>query len=283
MSRGSDLATLTASSTWPRIGWALASVSNLLVGVLVGAGALTAASSLFGKAAGVTFGLLLVVISVFCFDTRVRRPSRSAAVRRVHHDDAEITVGLRRVPELCGLLLLVILAALLVEGAAASYAAGLAVLGSIVAILAAVGVVLVANSILAVRGWHAVRVSAETLTISLGPDEWTLGWSEIASVEREVRVTYSRGVAIRNPFLRVNLVPDPAVAIRPRGIFAIPRRRPLSRLVLSECFLDRPACVRELIESLARLDGPGRRVVLGNPTTVAYLTGELEVSPLPSS
>lgn len=283
MSRGNDLASPAASPVWPRIGWALASVSNLIVGVLIGVGASIAASSSLGMAAGVMFGLFLVVAAVFGFDTRVRRPSRSATARRVFLGDAEIVVRLRWLPELCGLLLLAILAGFLVIGAAAAYEAGLVVLGSVVAVLAAPAVALVANALVAVRGRHAVRMSAETLTVSLGPDEVTVGWSQIAAVEREVRVTYSRGIAIRNAFLRVDLVPDAVVAIRPRGLFPIPRRRPLSRLQLTESFLDRPACVRELVAALARLDEPGRRVVLANPTTVAYLTGDLEISPLPAS
>lgn len=283
MSRGNDLASPAGSPAWPRIGWTLASVSNLLVGVFFAVGALTAASSPLGKAAWVTSGLLLVVLSVFGFDTRVLRPSRSAAARRVCLGDAEVVVRLRWLPRLCGLLMLVLVAALLVEGSAAAYAAGLVVLGSVAAVLAAPAIVLAANSLLAVRGRHAMRMSAETLTLSLGPDDLTLDWGQIAAVEREVRVTYSRGIAIRNAFIRVDLVADAAVVIRPRGFFRIPRRRPISRLLLTECFLDRPACVRELVESLARLDEPGRRVVLANPTTVAYLTGDLETSPLPSS
>lgn len=274
---------MTASPAWARVGWALASVTNLIVGVLIAVGAWIAASSLLGKAAFVMLGLFLVVAAVFGLDTRVRRPSRAATARRVCLGDGEIVVRLRWLPELCGLLLLVILAALLVIGAAAAYEAGLAVLGSIVAVLAAPAVALVANTLVAVRGRHAVRMSAETLTVSAGPDEVTIGWSQIAAVQREVRVTYSRGIAIRHAFVRVDLTPDAAVAIRPRGLFPIPRRRPITRLQLTESFLDRPACVREVAAALARLDEPGRRVVLANPTTVAYLTGDLEISPLPST
>lgn len=272
----------TTPSAWSRFGWALASASNMLVGVFIGLALGASDLSVVGRAAAGTFGLFMILIAAVGFMTRVVRPSRAATARRVALVEEDVVVRLRRTPEACMVMLVPVIGALLVEGAIAAYAARLMLLAVLVGVAAVLAVAYALDAVVALRWRREIRMSETALTVCLGVERADLRWDDVASVEREVQRVYTQGGTVRNAFLRIELAPGASpVWTRRRLLYLVPRRYRRARIRISEVMLDDLGRVREVLIALARLDETGRRSVLA-PLTVAYLSGGLDISPLPT-
>ncbi|TQL67674.1 hypothetical protein FB381_1556 [Nocardioides albertanoniae] len=272
-------------TTARRILWTLTSLLNLVVGLAMAAGALLADGGELGPyLIGAGCGVLLALVAVAGQLMKgVRIGSRiHRRVRRM--DGAGIEIRLRRGPGVCGELMLVCFVLMLCHGAGLGFRGGHVVLGVLLTLPAAFFAVVIADHLLTMRLRRAVLITPERLIVEIGSQVVSVGWKEIHVGVFE-QISRSRGVTVRNRFIEVTpLQGAPSWAVtRRHQVRLLPRRWRGKVIRIGFWLVDHPERVIAMMISMRRQrDERARQVVLANESTMAYLTGDLEVSPLPS-
>ncbi|MBB3090974.1 hypothetical protein [Nocardioides albus] len=274
-------------ATARRVGWSLLSLANLLFGLLLCVGFLVADGAELGPyLIGVTCGVMFVLLAVAVQLMKGVRLGDRRAQRRIRRSDggAGIEIRLRRGPGICGELMLVCFVVMLCQFAGLAFRGGLNVVGVLSAGFAVFFAVVVVDHALTMTMRRALLITPESLTIELAGEVVTVAWKEIR-VDVVEEVTRHDMIPVTNRFLEFTARRDaPSWSnTRRHRIRLVPRRWRRKAIRVGFWLLDDPERVVKTLTSLRRRrDDNARRVVLSNGSTLAYLTGELEVSPLPS-
>lgn len=274
-------------ATARRVGWSLLSLVNLLCGLLACVGFLVADGGENGPyLIGVTCGAMFVLLAVAVQMMKGVRLGDRRAQRRIRRLDGGvgIEIRLRRGPGICGELMLVCFVGMLCQFAGLSFRHGLIAIGVLSAGFATFFAVVVVDHALTMTMRRALVITPESLTVELAGEVVTVAWKEIRVDVVEETTTHEM-VAVTNRFLEITPRRDAPSwsTTRRHRIRLMPRRWRRRTVRFGFWLLDRPARVVKTLTSLRRRrDDNARRVVLSNGATLAYLTGDLEVSPLPS-
>ena len=272
-------------ATVRRVAWTVTGVFNALVGLAIGVGSVVADGGAYGPyLLGTGFGILLFLIGVHGLITKGVRPAGSATrrIRRLGVVAGDgIVIRLRRAPGICGELMLVCFVAMLCLAAGLGFRAGNPFIGLPFALLAVFFAVVVAEHATTLGLRRAVLITPETLMVELGHETVSAAWADLR-VDLFEQVMSPNGITVRNRFLEITARGDaPSWTVtRRHRIQVIPKRWRKGVVRVGYPLLDRPEQVLTTLRSLQRRTDEGRRVVLSNDTTLAYLTGDLEISPL---
>lgn len=274
-------------ATARRVGWSLLSLANMLLGLVLCVGFLAADGGENGPyLIGVTCGVMFVLLAVAAQMTKGVRLGDGRAQRRIRRmdGDAGIEIRLRRGPGICGELMLVCFVGMLCQFAGLAFRGGLNVIGTLAAAFAVFFAVVVVDHALTMTMRRALLITPESLTVELAGEVVTVAWREIR-VDVVEEVTNHDMIEVTNRFLEITARRDAPSWSTTRGhrLRLLPRRWRRKAVRVGFWLLDRPERVVTTLTSLRRRrDDNARRVVLSNGATLAYLTGDLEVSPLPS-
>lgn len=273
-------------ATARRVGWSLLSLANLLFGLVLCVGFLVADGGENGPyLIGVTCGTMFVLLAVAVQMMKGVRLGNRGAQRRIRpmDDGAGIEIRLRRGPGICGELMLVCLVGMLCQFAGLSFRDGANVIGVLSAAFAAFFAVVVVDHALTMTLRRALLITPESLTVELSGEVVTVAWKEIR-VDVVEEVSRHELIAVTNRFLEITARRDAASwsSTRRHQLRLLPRRWRRKAVRVGFWLLDRPERVAKTLTSLRRRrDDNARRTVLSNGATLAYLTGNLETSPLP--
>lgn len=273
-------------STARRVGWTVLSVFVALCGLGMGLGAWWADDGRFGTdLIGVTFGLLIALTGACCQTMRGLRlgvrPHRR--VRRTDQETVEIRI--RRGPEIVGTLILVCFTVMLCQGAGLAFRSGLIILGGLLTLIAIYLVVMVVDLVLTIRMRRAFVVRPDRLSVELGSEATSLAWKDIRPPWVEERVSNANGIKVTTHAIVIEprRKAESMTVSRRRRIRLLPKKWLPNGVRVGDFLLDHPGRVLDLLRALQKQrDDNARRVVLANDSTMAYLTGEMDVSPLPS-
>lgn len=272
-------------ATVRRVAWTVTGVFNALIGLAIGVGSVVADGGAYGPyLLGAGFGILLLLTGVHGLITKGVRPAGSATrrIRRLGVVAGDgIVIRLRRAPGICGELMLVCFVAMLCLAAGLAFRAGNPFIGLPFALLAVLFAAVVAEHATTLGLRRAVLITSEALMVELGPETVSAAWADLR-VDLFEQVMSPNGITVRNRFLEITARGDaPSWTVtRRHRIRLIPKRWPKGIVRVGYPLLDRPEQVLTTLRSLQRRTDEGRRVVLSNDTTLAYLTGDLEISPL---
>lgn len=271
-----------------RVVWSLTSVFILLLGVGIGAGALLADAGEYGPALiGVAAGAMLVLLAVhgqLAKGVRIRKDAHRWTRRLEGTGGAGIEIRLRRGPGMCGELMLVCFVVMLCHCAGLAFRGGIVALGMPLALLAGFFAVVVVDHGLVLRLRRAVLITPENLTVELGGEVVSVGWKDI-HLDMFEQVSTPNGITVTNRFIEISARGGALSwsAKRRHQIRFLPKRWRRKVIRVGFWLFDHPERVLTTLTSMCRQrDEVSRRVVLANVSTLAYLTGDLEVSPLPS-
>ncbi|NGN91914.1 hypothetical protein G5C66_04085 [Nocardioides sp. KC13] len=127
-------------------------------------------------------------------------------------------------------------------------------------------------------------LTPESLVVELSGEAVSVAWKEI-HVDVFEQVSTHEGITVTNRFLEVTPRRDAPSwsSTRRHQIRLLPRRWRRRVVRVGFWLLDHPERVLTTLTSLRRRrDDDARRIALSNGVTLAYLTGDLEESPLPS-
>lgn len=270
-----------------RVGWTLLGFLHLLFGLGLCVGSLAADGGEYGPyLIGVTCGVMVVLLAICVQMMKGVRIGGRRAHSRIQRMDggAGIEIRFRRGPGICGELMLVCFVVLLCQCAGLAFRDGLLVLGAALTLLAMFFVVIVVDHVLNLRLRRALMITPERLTVDLGGQVVSVAWKEI-HVDIFEQVSTPEGITVTNRFLEVTPrrgAPSWSTTRRHR-IRLLPDRWRQKAIRVGVWLFDHPERVLVLLTSMRRQrDERARQVVLANESTMAYLTGVLEVSPLPS-
>ena len=272
-------------ATVRRIAWTVTGVFNALLGLAIGVGSVAADGGAYGPyLLGTGFGILLFLTGVHGLLTKGVRPAGSATrrIRRLGGVAGDgIVIRLRRAPGICGELMLVCFVAMLCLAAGLGFRAGDPFIGLLFSLLAVFLAVVVAEHATTLGLRRAVLITPEVLRVELGPETVSAAWADLR-VDLFEQVMSPNGITVTNRFLEITARGDaPSWTVtRRHRIRVIPKRWRKGVVRVGYPLLDRPEQVLTTLRSLQRRTDEGRRVVLSNDTTLAYLTGDLEISPL---
>lgn len=269
-----------------RLGWTLLGLVNLLFGLALCVGSLAADGGEYGPyLIGVTCGLMFVMLSVYVQLMKGVRIGNGSAHRRVRRmAGGGIEIRLRRGPGICGELMLVCFVGMLCQFAGLSFRSGMVVIGVLCTVLAAFFAVVVVDHALTMTMRRALVLTPESLIVELSGEAISVAWKEI-HVDVFEQVSTHEGIEVTNRFLEVTPSRDAPSwsTTRRHQIRLLPRRWRRKVVRVGFWLLDHPERVLTTLTSLRRRrDDNARRIALSNDVTLAYLTGDLEESPLPS-
>lgn len=273
-------------ATARRVGWTLLSLVNLLLGLALCVGSVAADGGEFGPyLIGVTCGVMFVLLAIGVQLMKGVRIGARSAHRRVRRlDGGGIEIRLRRGPGICGELMLVCFVGMLCQFAGLAFRDGLLVVGVLCTGLAAFFAVVVADHALTMTMRRALLITPERLTLELAGEVVSVAWREIR-VGMFEQVSNHEGITVTNRFVEVTARRDAPSweTTRRHRIRLLPRRWRRQVVRVGFWLLDHPERVITTLTSLRRRrDDNARRVALSNDVTLAYLTGDLEESPLPA-
>ncbi|MFE6506115.1 hypothetical protein ACFVDI_03660 [Nocardioides sp. NPDC057767] len=273
-------------ATARRVGWTLLGVVNLLLGLLlcVGFGVLDGGEfgpNLVGVTAGVMFVLLAICVQLMK-GVRIGNGSAHRRIRRL--DGGGIEIRLRRGPGICGELMLVCWVGMLCQFAGLSFRSGMVVIGVLCTAAAAFFAMVVVDHAMTMTMRRALVLTPESLVVELGGEAVSVAWKEI-HVDVFEQISTHEGIEMTNRFLEVTPRRNALSwsTTRRHKIRLLPRRWRRRVVRVGFWLLDHPEQVLTTLTSLRRRrDDDARRIALSNDVTLAYLTGDLEESPLPS-
>lgn len=270
-----------------RVGWTLLSLVHLLFGLGLCVGFLAADGGEYGPyLIGVTCGVMVVLLAICVQMMKGVRIGGRGTHRRIQRMDggAGIEIRLRRGPGTCGELMLVCFVVMLCQCAGLAFRDGLLVLGAALTLLAMFFVVIVVDHVLNLRLRRALMITPERLTVDLGGQVVSVAWKEI-HVDIFEQVSTPEGITVTNRFLEITPrrgAPSWSTTRRHR-IQLLPNRWRQKAVRVGIWLFDHPERVLTTLTSMRRQrDERARQIVLANESTMEYLTGDLEVSPLPS-
>ncbi|MEI7058872.1 hypothetical protein WBG06_23820 [Nocardioides sp. CCNWLW239] len=273
-------------ATARRVGWSLLSLGNLLIGLLLCVGFLVADGGDHGPyLIGVTCGAMFVLLALAVQMMKGVRIGDRRPRHRIRQVDGEarIEIRLRRGPGVCGELMLVCFVVMLCQFAGLSFRHGMLVTGVLSAGFATFFAVVVVDHALTMTMRRALVITPETLRIELAGEAVTVAWDEIR-VDVVEEVTNHEMITVTNRFLEITPRRDAPSwsATRRHQVRLLPRRWRRRTVRVGFWLLDHPERVAKTLTSLRRRrNDDARRIVLSNGSTLAYLTGELELSALP--
>lgn len=269
-----------------RVGWSLLGLVNLLVGLVMCVGFFVADGGDYGPyLIGVTCGVMFVLLSICVQLMKGVRIGGRRAQRRIRRLDegAGLEIRLRRGPGVCGELMLVCFVGMLCQFAGLAFRDGSTVIGVLFTILAGFFAVVVADHLLVLRLRRALLITPERLVVEVGGEAVSVAWDEVR-VDMFEQVSTPEGITVTNRFIEIAATHGSASwsAQRRHQIRFLPRRWRRKVVRVGYWLLDHPERVLTTLRSLRRRNDEGRRVVLGNDSTLAYLVGESEISLLTS-
>lgn len=268
-----------------RVGWSLLSLANLLFGLLLCVGFLVADDGENGPyLIGVTCGVMFVLLAVCVQMMKGVRLGDRRAQRRIRpmEGGTGIEIRLRRGPGICGELMLVCFVGMLCQFAGLAFRDGLIGVGALSTVFAVFFAVVVVDHALTMTMRRALLITPESLTVELSGEVVTVAWKEIR-VDVVEEVSRHELIAVTNRFLEIAARRDAASwsSTRRHQLRLLPKRWRRKTVRVGFWLLDRPERVAKTLTSLRRRrDDDARRAVLSNGTTMAYLLGDLEMSPL---
>lgn len=184
---------------------------------------------------------------------------------------------------MCGELMLVCFVLMLCQFAGLSLRDGLVVIGVLCTALAVFFAVVVVDHALTLGMRRALLITPESLTLELAGEVVVVAWKEI-QVEVFEQVSTHEMITVTNRFIEVTPRRDAPSwsTTRRRQIRLLPRRWRRKVVRVGFWLFDHPERVLETLRSLRRQRDEARPAVLANDSMLAYLAGDLDVSPLPS-
>lgn len=264
-----------------RVGWTLTSFVVLLLGLFLCVGSSVADDGEYGPyLIGVTCGVMFVLLAVSVQMMKgVRIVDRAGRRTRRLEGIPGIEIRLRRGHAICGELMLVSFVVMLCQLAGLAFRGGSMVVGALCTILAGFFAVVVVDHLLVLRLRRALLIMPERLVVEVGGEAVSVAWDEVR-VDMFEQVSTSEGITVTNRFIEI-------AARRGSRSWSVQRRHRIRLLpkkwrrdVVRVGFwlLDHPDRVLTSLRSLRRRDDDGRRAVLSNDSTLAYLIGESEIS-----